>query len=93
MSSIIRKVAIGLGAAALALGVVAAPASAAPASAASASAASVSGDPGVAQSAGHWQYVATLGSARSCHNRVLQYALEGVEAKCQGSALYIWVDD
>ena len=31
--------------------------------------------------------------SRSWHNRVLQYALEGVEATCQGNALYIWVDD
>jgi hypothetical protein len=31
--------------------------------------------------------------SRSWHNRVLQYALDGVEARCECSALYIWVDD
>ena len=88
MRSIIRKTAAGLGAAALALGLGAPPAFAASPASTSAPGASVA-----AQSAGHWQYVTTLSSLRSCHNRVLQYALEGVEARCEGSALYIWVDD
>ncbi|HEY5846739.1 MAG TPA: hypothetical protein VIU11_05330 [Nakamurella sp.] len=89
MRSIIRRTAAGLGAAALGLGLGAAPAFAASPASTSAPTTSVA-----AQPAGHWQYVATLSSPRSCHNRVLQYALEGVDAQCvDGTKLYIWVDD
>jgi len=91
MGSIIRKAAMGLGVAALALGVGATPAFAATPT--------LSQPPGAAtaQSSGHWEYGWTASSARSCFNAQLYYTFLGIEAQCMnidGSyQIYFWVDD
>ena len=92
MSSIITKAAAGLGAAVIALGL-----GTAPAFAATPAPNLASGPAIVAQSAGHWQDLGAMSSARRCLNAVIYYGFLGVEAQCRpvdGTLhLYIWVPD
>jgi hypothetical protein len=91
MGSIISKAAIGLGAAALALGLGASPAFAATPTLSQPSGAATT------QTSGHWEYGWTASSSRSCFNAEIYYTFLGIEAQCRnvdGSyQIFFWVND